>query len=102
MAVEEDGQKATTSSDSADWFLGSELRGKGSLHADLWTGSAAELADRGFVAVYPVSGWWKDRSVGDLSTRYALLISIDVPDVDVDIYSAVQSLIKVPVEIATT
>jgi hypothetical protein len=52
--------------------------------------------------VYAASGWWKDRRVCDLSTRYALLISIDVPDVEVDIYSAVQSLIKVPVEIATT
>ena len=53
------------------------------------------------MAVYPVSGWWKDRNVGYLSFRYALLISIDVPDVEIDIYSAVQSLIRVPVVIAT-
>ena len=60
IAIDESGEKASTKSDSADWFLGPVLRSKGSLHNDLWTGAAAKLADRGYVAVYPVSGWWKE------------------------------------------
>ena len=98
MAVDEDGEKATSSSDSADWFLGSELRSKGSLHADIWTGSCAELADRGVIAVFPVSGWWKERK-SDETCRYTLVVSIEVPSVDVDIYTPVQTKVPVSVEI---
>ncbi len=30
-------------------------------------GSAAELADRGVIGVYPVSGWWKEQPKRDRS-----------------------------------
>ncbi len=100
MAVEEDGEKPTSSSDSADWFLGSELRSKGSLHADIWTGTAAELADRGVIAVFPVSRWWKEKKL-DQRARYALVVSIEAPSVDVDLYTPVQVIVPVSVEIAT-
>jgi hypothetical protein len=99
MAIDESGEKASTESDSADWLLGSVLRSKGSVHTDLWTGMAAELADRGYLAVYPVSGWWKEREGQTRTCRYALVVSIDVPEVDVDIYTPVAALIGVPVKI---
>ncbi len=38
------------------WMFGSDLRTVGSLHTDIWTGQAADLA-RGAIAVYPISGW---------------------------------------------
>lgn len=101
IAIDESGEKASTESDSADWFLGSLLRGKGSLHNDLWTGTAAELADRGYLAVYPVSGWWKERKGPASTCRYALVVSIEVPEVDVDIYTPVAAQIGVPVEVLT-
>lgn len=44
MAVDEDGKKPTSAGDSADWFLGSELRSKGSLRV---LGSSASGRARG-------------------------------------------------------
>lgn len=101
MAIDESGERPSTESDSADWFLGSVLRGKGSLHHDLWAGTAAELADRGCLAIYPVTGWWKERNERARSCRYALVVSIDVPNVDVDIYTPVAAQIGVPVVVLT-
>ena len=75
------------------WTFGVTGRVKGSLHHDIWTGSAAELADRGAVAVFPVSGWWKDRPAKDKQdrvARYALIVSIESPRADVDIWTPVE------------
>jgi hypothetical protein len=44
----------STSGDGESWLLGPQLRTRGSLHSDVWRGTAAELAEKGFVAVYPV------------------------------------------------
>lgn len=88
--------------DSEGWKLGAQLRTRGSLHSDTWTGSAASLADMHTIAVYPVGGWWKYRAAMDRwenSIRYSLVVSIDVPDETVDIYAAIQSLIDAQVEI---
>ena len=74
------------------WALGDLRRHRGSLHQDLWRGTAAELATRGFVAVYPAKGWWRTRPAQeryDLPARYSLVVSIRTPSTDVDIYSAV-------------
>jgi hypothetical protein len=78
------------------WTLGKQKRHRGSLHQDTWKGTAAELASRGYLAVYPSLGWWKTR--GDLErydspARYALIISIKVPEVDTDIYSVIAAKI---------
>jgi hypothetical protein len=63
------------------------------------------LARRGVIAVYPVSGWWKEREDWDrsqLGARYALIVSINAPDVDVDIWNAVMTeleiLLETPIE----
>src|SRR5690606_16795861 len=47
--------------DADGWMLRPNLRGRGSLHHDRWRGTAAELARRSHVAVYPVIGWWRER-----------------------------------------
>lgn len=73
---------------TADWFIGPTARNRGSLHSDFLTGSAAEIAERSVLAVYPVSGWWKDSKSRDRSeygARYALLVSIETGEVDADI-----------------
>jgi hypothetical protein len=41
------------------WFLGSALRNRGSVHSDVWEGTAADLAPRGAVGIIPVGGWWR-------------------------------------------
>ncbi|NWB90271.1 S8 family peptidase [Pseudomonas agarici] len=74
------------------WTLGKQKRHRGSLHQDTWNGTAAELASRGYLAVYPSLGWWKTRGAlerYDSPARYALIISIKVPEVDTDIYSVI-------------
>lgn len=83
-----------------DWALGKKLRHLGSLHSDTWRGTAAELAQRGMLAVYPSLGWWKSRKKLERynkQARYALLISIKAPEVDIDLYTAIQNQIVVPV-----
>ncbi len=52
----EDELQLTSESDSNVWFFGPQTRAKGSLHTDIWTGTAADLAQRGMIAIYPVSG----------------------------------------------
>lgn len=97
---EEEGWIRTTGGDP-EWLLGRN-RHKGSLHSDIWRGSAADLASRGVLAVYPALGWWKTRprlERYDGLARYALIVSIRAPEVDVDLYSAVQNRIATVVDL---
>lgn len=80
-----------------NWFLGSNLRNQGSLHCDIWTGTAVDLANRGMVGVYPVSGWWKEQTQLERyneSVRYTLIVTIRVREVECDIYTPVFNLIS--------
>jgi hypothetical protein len=101
QAVAADGEGPTTASDSEEWLLGNQLRHRGSLHSDIWKGSAAELADRGVIGVYPVSGWWKEQPKRDrssLGARYALIVGIQTPAEGVDIWTPVAQEVGVPVQ----
>ncbi len=86
-----------------DWRLGTKPgRHLGSLHSDTWTGTAADLAERGVLAVYPVAGWWKNRKKLERyhkKARYALIISIHTPETDIDLYNVVENLVKVSVSV---
>jgi hypothetical protein len=100
-ALEEDEGRPTTSADPEGWFLGEETRNKGSIHSDVWTGTAADLAERGVIGVFPVSGWWKDQPKRDRSqvgARYALIVGIETEEEGVDIWTPVAQEIGVPVE----
>jgi hypothetical protein len=82
-----------------DWLLGL-IRDRGSIHSDIWQGSATALADRDAIAVFPVSGWWKEKPAlqrWDRSARYALLVSIRAPGAEVDIYTAIANQLVVPI-----
>jgi len=88
-------------SDDSEWVVG-RARHLGSIHSDRWSGSAADLAERGFIAVYPALGWWRERDHLEgwrKRARYALIVSIATPRVDVDIYSTVSTMIATRVEI---
>jgi len=94
---EEEGSYAGGGSDP-DWRLGPKLRHLGSLHSDIWSGTAAALAQRGVLAVYPVAGWWKTRKILERynnKARYALVISILTPETDIDLYNAIENLIAI-------
>ncbi|MWA07249.1 S8 family serine peptidase [Actinomadura sp. LD22] len=84
------------------WLIGPRFRSLGSLHADIWRGSAAELADCGMLAVYPVGGWWKANKRSDRigqAVRYALLISLRTPEVSTDLYTPIATQLGVPVDV---
>ncbi len=100
-AVRSDDWESDGGSDP-DWLIGKKNRHKGSLHSDIWKGSAAELARRGIIGVYPASGWWKTRQRLErfnTAARYTLVVSIHAPEVDVDLYSAVANQIAAPVAV---
>ena len=80
-----------------DWLLGT-FRDRGSLHSDFWFGSAADLAERDAVGVFPVSGWWKEKPYlerFDGQARYALIVTIRAPGSKVDIFTPVEAAISV-------
>lgn len=88
--------------DDRGWLIGKQNRHKGSLHSDIWRGSGADLASRGTLAVYPALGWWRTRprlERYDSAARYALIVSIRAPEIDVDLYNAVANQIAVPVTV---
>jgi hypothetical protein len=100
--AEEEKRPVPAASDAAEWYFGPDYRVSGSIHSDIWQGNAADLAARGAIAVYPVTGWWKElkaRDRSDRGARYSLIVSIETPGQDVDIWTEVANQIGIPVEI---
>lgn len=101
-AREENEEFMPLGGDSNGWIIGTKLRHKGSIHSDIWKGTAADLATKNVIAVYPVGGWWKElkrqekwNSIAD----YSLIVSIKTQDTEVDIYTPIQNQIAIPIEI---
>ncbi len=92
--------------DSARWLLGSNVRSRGSVHSDVWKGTAAELANKSHLAVFPVGGWWKDWSQAErhgVETRYCLIVSLEVAEeIEVDLYTPIEIKVVVPTSIDIT
>jgi hypothetical protein len=104
LAREEGDGRVATASDAAEWLFGPDLRSSGSIHSDIWEGTAADLARRGVIAVYPVTGWWKEFPKLDQSergARYSLIVSIETPGQAVDIWTPVAAQVGIPVTIET-
>lgn len=88
---------------SQPWVVGPNGRSQGSVHSDWWEGTAADLAASGLLAVYPVTGWWRERKHLERwgsRARYSLIISLET-EADVQLYTAIQSVTTVSVEVAT-
>jgi hypothetical protein len=82
------------------WLLGERQRFRGSLHQDVWEGTATDLASRRHIAVYPGQGWWRTRqALGkyDSPARYSLIVSIGTEQNEIDLYAAVENLLAVKV-----
>lgn len=85
-----------------NWVLGDRQRHRGSLHQDIWFGNAAELASRGFIAVYPAKGWWRTRPAQErynLPARYSLIVSIRTSETNVDLYTPIAQMIATQVAV---
>jgi hypothetical protein len=103
-ALDDDEEKPSAGGDSSEWYLGEQARNHGSIHSDILQGFAADLAERGVVGVCPVSGWWKDQPRRDRSekgARYALVVSIETPGVETDIWTPVAHQVGVPTVVET-
>ena len=93
----EEGEKGFS---GEDWIIKENYRNKGSIHRDFWIGSGADLATRNQIAVYPVSGWYRMRKkleMYDSTVRYSLIVSIEAPEIDVDIYTPIRTLVPINV-----
>lgn len=99
MRAEADAAIAT-GSDSQEWLLGSQLRTRGSVHSDFWHGTAAALAEKSTIAVYPVNGWWRMRKhLGHINrkVRYSLVVSLTTPPNTIDLYTPILNEIATPI-----
>jgi hypothetical protein len=101
QALDEEDERPNTAGDRAGWALGETARSRGSLHADVWEGTAADLAARGCIGIFPITGWWKEQPKRDRSAagaRYSLIVSIETDAVDLDIWTPVAELVGIPIE----
>lgn len=92
------------SHDDDNWVIGPTARNHGSVHSDIIEDAAASIATRHYVAVYPVGGWWRTRTGAqryDRSVDYSLVVSLEAPQIGVDLYSLVKTQIATPVAQAT-
>jgi hypothetical protein len=85
------------------WDFGHSMRSLtslGSIHTDVWRGTAADLASRGHIAVYPTMGWWNKRPQlhgWEKSAHYSLIVTIATPEAGVDLYTPVAAQLGIPI-----
>ena len=95
--------KPDSRSPSDHWLIGSDNRNKGSIHSDIWRGTAVQLASSNLIAISPRIGWWRERHNLERynnTTRYSLIVSISTPENEVDIYTPVQISLSQPLTIS--
>lgn len=101
----EEEEEATTAAttQAQPWVVGINGRSLGSVHCDWWEGTAADLAASGYLAIYPVTGWWRERKSLERwgsNARYSLIVTLETEQ-DVQLYTAIQNVATVQVEVAT-
>ena len=81
-------------------------RSVGSIHSDMITTTAADLASCNMIAIFPVGGWWKMRTNlnrHNSRIRYSLIVSLETPATEVDLYNVVTTkiaaIVEAPIEI---
>lgn len=97
-----DENKSVVKNDSTRWIIGSNNRNTGSIHSDIWEGTASELSQSNKIAIYPKTGWWKLRTnlmKYNSKVRYSLVVSIETPKADIDIYSVIKNKIESKIKI---
>ncbi len=97
-AAQQEDDGAAINPRDAGWHLGDRQRHRGSLHQDVWEGTAADLASRGFLAVYPAAGWWRTRPALEryaLPARYSLIVSLRTEQTEVDLYNVIANKIAI-------
>lgn len=100
--MNEEDKNNVVSNDRQRWGIGKMKRTHGSIHKDFIEKTAAELATCNKIVVYPVSGWWKNKKnlkCYDKPLRYSLLVSLDSEEIDCNLITEVETVIRQQVEI---
>lgn len=102
----DDDQHPGTEGPSSKWVIGS-ARDVGSIHSDRWKGTAVELSLSNLIVIHPAVGWWRERQHlkrWNKHCRYSLIVTIQTPVENVDIYSpvAIQLGIKTPIQVTVS
>lgn len=96
-AMRDEDEKNLVSNDSSRWLIGSQNRNVGSIHSDIWEGTAMDLSQSNYIMVYPTTGWWKTRTNQkkyNNRVRYSLIVSIETPENNVNLYSQIITAIR--------
>ena len=96
-AIEAEENEERSKNDSKRWLIGADNRNRGSIHSDELNLTAAQLATCNLIAVYPIGGWWKTRTnleKFNKKLRYSLIVSLDTPTENIDLYNAVKTKIE--------
>lgn len=84
------------------WNIGKNARDRGSIISDFIEGYAVDLCECNYVAVYPVSGWWKGKKRLERynrKVRYSLIVSVSTPEQDINLYTPIVTQIQNKVEL---
>lgn len=84
--------------DDDRWLLGPQSISAGSLHCDIWTGPAIELAGREILCIKPVVGWCRERASPDICNamrRYSLIVTLKAGNTEIDLYTPISNEIDV-------
>ncbi len=103
-AVSDDDRDAYEKPDdtTTGWLLGDDLRRRGSIHSDTWTGTAAQLALMEHLIVFPVNGWWRLRPQHkryNHRIRYSLIVTLETVGADLDIFTPIQTSVAQTVSV---
>lgn len=94
-AARNENEKVSTKGEA--WTL-KRVRSKGSIQKDFITMSGAEMATRNMIAIFPKNGWYRSRKKlrkYDSVVRYSLIISLETPEQNVDLYTPVLNQIQI-------
>ncbi|MGD9678323.1 MAG: hypothetical protein AB7V16_08270 [Vulcanibacillus sp.] len=102
---EDESDKNEVPNDPDRWLIGTNNRNLGSIHKDIWEGTASDLSQSNLIMIYPISGWWKTRTnlrKYNSKVKYSLVVTIETPEVDIDLYTAIKTKIKNKTVVKTT
>ena len=101
-AGEEDERVGPVGNDEG-WVLGPQLRDRGSIHSDVWRGTAVDLANRHAIGIFPIGGWWREKPKlerADRRVRYALIVSLRASE-EIDIYTEIANAVGIEIDVET-
>ena len=102
--MRDDDYQNANSSDN-NWYLGINNRDVGSIHSDVWEDTAINLAQSDSIAVFPVVGWWRERTAlkkYNSKIRYSLIVTVETPEEQVDLYTPIMTKIASRITVPIT